>query len=80
MFKGATSLINAKDFIGRCRIDIDELADVRLPRCAVLCCAALRWAALRWAGLGWAGLGWAGLGWAGLGWGACAYLQPAAPL
>lgn len=27
VFKGATSLINAKDFIGRCRIDIDELAD-----------------------------------------------------
>lgn len=29
VFKGAASLVNAEDFIGRCKVSIDELSEVR---------------------------------------------------
>lgn len=29
VFKGAASLVNAEDFIGRCKVSLDELSEVR---------------------------------------------------
>lgn len=31
VFKGAASLVNAEDFIGRCKVSLDELSEVRGP-------------------------------------------------
>ena len=30
VFKGAASLVNAEDFIGRCKVSLDELSEVRV--------------------------------------------------